>query len=95
MTTFPAVLRNKVLTFKLSLITLRYNLLSFSYQSVDLNVIILWQTLHSIEQVFFPGSQPFVTRRQARLVFDIVLVKLGKIALNNLQNTVKYETLFF
>ena len=43
-----------------------------------MNVNLLTQTLHTIEKVFVPGKQPFITRRQSKIVFDIALVKLGE-----------------
>ena len=38
----------------------------------------LFQTVHTIEQVFFPNGLPHVTRRVAKRVFDLALVKLGE-----------------
>ena len=40
--------------------------------------ICLFQTVHTIEQVFFPNGLPYVTRRVAKRVFDLALVKLGE-----------------
>ena len=37
------------------------------------------QTFHSIEKIFIPGSLPYVTRRRAKKLFDIALVKLGRL----------------
>ena len=43
-----------------------------------MNVNLLNQTVHTIEDVFFPYNQKFVARSQAKIVFDLALVKLGK-----------------
>ena len=43
-----------------------------------MNVNLLTQTIHTIEDVFFPGPQKFATIGQARL-FDLAIVKLGEI----------------
>ena len=37
------------------------------------------QTFHPIEKIFIPGSLPYVTRRRAKKLFDIALVKLGRL----------------
>ena len=37
------------------------------------------KTFHSIEKIFIPGSLPYVTRRRAKKLFDIALVKLGRL----------------
>ena len=44
-----------------------------------MNVNLLSQTLHFIDDVFYPGAQPFVSPLYAEQFFDIALVKLGKI----------------
>ena len=36
------------------------------------------QTVHSIEKIFIPTDLPFLTRRRARKVLDIALIKLGR-----------------
>ena len=51
-----------------------------------MNVNLLTQTLHTIEKVFFPGRQPFVTRRQAIDLFDIALIKLGETCILHYQH---------
>ena len=43
-----------------------------------MNVNLLTQTIHTIEDVYFPTNQEFVARSQADLVFDLALVKLGE-----------------
>ena len=47
-----------------------------------MNVNLLTQTIHTIENVYFPpAGLKFVTRNQARDqgIFDLALVKLGEI----------------
>ena len=46
-----------------------------------MNVNLLTKTIHTIENVYFPGGLKFVTRNQARDqgIFDLALVKLGEI----------------
>ena len=51
-----------------------------------MNVNLLSQTLHFIDNVFYPGAQRFVSPLYAENFFDIALVKLGKILI------LKYET---
>ena len=38
----------------------------------------LTQTVHSIEEIFIPTNLPHVTRRRAKKLFDIALIKLGR-----------------
>ena len=48
-----------------------YKLLYINYDNC------LPQTVHTIEKIFIPTDLPFVTRRRARKIFDIALIKLG------------------
>ena len=45
----------------------------------DEKIKCLPQTVHTIEKVFIPTDLPFVTRRRARKLLDIALIKLGKL----------------
>ena len=36
------------------------------------------KTVHTIDKIFVPTNLPYVTRLNARKVFDIALIKLGR-----------------
>ena len=50
------------------------------------------KTIHTISEVFIPSSLPGVSRFKAKSLFDIALIKLGKVFLMNWFGEISYKS---